>query len=142
MNHAYPWDFLIRSAQAGGIVWWRDWSAKWNTVEPRKGQFDFSEVDPQIDRVVKEGGSIYALLPFPAASWSSEGSESEIAKVAGDDKGARERLRMACPPRDMNDFANYASKVAEHFRSKPAVSHYEILNEPLYTDYALPRQLG
>jgi hypothetical protein len=142
MNHAYPWDFLIRPAHAAGVVWWRDWSAKWNTVEPRKGQFDFSQVDPQIDRVLAEGGSIDALLPFPAASWSSAGSESEIAKLAGEDSGARDRLRRACLPRDLADFSNYATQVAEHFLPKAAVSHYEILNEPLYTDYALPRQLG
>lgn len=142
MNHAYPWDFLVRSAQAGGIVWWRDWSAKWNTIEPRRGQFDFSEVDLQIERVISEGGCVDALLPFPSAAWSSAGSESEIAKVAGEDKGARERLRLACPPKEASDFAKYAAKVAEHYRPKALVSHYELLNEPLYTDYALPRALG
>ena len=37
-NHAYPWDFLVQSAREAGIVWWRDWSAKWQTVEPAEGQ--------------------------------------------------------------------------------------------------------
>ena len=36
-NHAYPWDFLVRLAREAGIVWWRDWSAKWQTVEPATG---------------------------------------------------------------------------------------------------------
>src|SRR5439155_27142899 len=41
MNHAYPWDFLVRSAREAGVVWWRDWSAKWDTVEHKQGQFNF-----------------------------------------------------------------------------------------------------
>ena len=41
-NHAYPWDFLVRLAREAGIVWWRDWSAKWQTVEPEQGRFDFA----------------------------------------------------------------------------------------------------
>ena len=40
-NHAYPWDDLVRLAPQAGIVWWRDWSAKWQTVEPEKGQLGF-----------------------------------------------------------------------------------------------------
>jgi hypothetical protein len=142
MNHAYPWDFLIRSAREVGVVWWRDWSAKWDTIEPKKGHFDFSAVDPQIERVIVQGGKIDALLPFPASSWSTSGSDREIEKIADGDSGAKNRLRLACPPRDVGDFGNYARHVAEHYRGALPVSDFELLNEPLYTDYALPRQLG
>jgi hypothetical protein len=51
-NHAYPWDFLVRLAREAGIVWWRDWSAKWQTVEPQKGKLDFTVADQQIQRVL------------------------------------------------------------------------------------------
>jgi hypothetical protein len=142
MNHAYPWDFLLQSARGAGIGSWRDWSAKWDTVERTKGKFDFSDVDPQVERVVSQGGELTALLAFPSASWSSAASERDIQQMAGDDKGRAAQLRLASMPRDIDDFAKYAGAVAAHYRKHLAVSHFEILNEPLYTDYALPRQLG
>ncbi len=54
-NHAYPWQFLVRLARQAGIVWWRDWSAKWQTVEPEKGRFDWTVADEQINRVQRAG---------------------------------------------------------------------------------------
>ena len=80
-NHAYPWQFLVRLARQAGIVWWRDWSAKWQTVEPEKGQFDWTVADEQINRVRELDSEVDVLLPFPSAaleydrpsrSWSSK----------------------------------------------------------------------
>ena len=39
-NHSYAWDFLVGLARKAGIVSWRDWSAKWQTVEP-EGRLGF-----------------------------------------------------------------------------------------------------
>jgi hypothetical protein len=51
---------------------------------------------------------------------------------------------VSYPPADLNDFGAYAAEVARHYgQSRPrAVTHYQILNEPVYTDYALPRKFG
>ena len=143
-NHAYPWDFLVRLAREAGIVWWRDWSAKWQTVEPVKGKFDFAVADPQIQRVLNLDSQVEVLLPFPSANWSTTARTDEVEKAAGNDTYLRTRLPLSYPPADMKDFGSYAAEVARHFRqSQPrAVTHFQILNEPVYTDYALPRKFG
>jgi hypothetical protein len=143
-NHAYPWDFLVRLAREAGIVWWRDWSAKWQTVEPEKGKFDFSAADPQIQRVLNLDSQVEVLLPFPSANWSTTARADEVEKAAGNDTYLRTRLPLSYPPADMNDFGAYAAEVARHYaQSQPrAVTHFQILNEPVYTDYTLPRKFG
>ena len=144
-NHAYPWDFLVRSAHRAGAVWWRDWSAKWNTVEPQRGTFDWSVPDAQIGRVAAQGGNVEILLPFPSASWSTSARPEVVAKAAGRDGYLRARLPMAFAPRDLDDFGHYAAQTALHYRltTKPTTALYvQILNEPVYTDYALPQAFG
>ncbi len=71
MNHAYPWDFMLNLSRQAGLTWMRDWSAKWFTVEPEQGRWDFSKVDSQIDRVCDAGLNSLVLLPSPSASWCS-----------------------------------------------------------------------
>ena len=143
-NHAYPWDFLVRLAREAGIVWWRDWSAKWQTVEPAKGKFDFTAADTQIQRVLDLDSEVEVLLPFPSASWSTTARAEEVEKAAGTNDYLRARLPLSYAPADLNDFGAYAAEVARHYRqSRPrAVTHFQILNEPVYTDYALPRKFG
>ena len=143
-NHAYPWDFLVRLAREAGIVWWRDWSAKWQTVEPVKGKFDFTVADPQIQRVLNLDSQVEVLLPFPSANWSTTARAEEVEKAAGNDTYLRTRLPLSYAPADLNDFGAYAAAVARHYaQSQPrAVTHFQILNEPVYTDYALPRKFG
>lgn len=143
-NHAYPWDFLVRLARQAGIVWWRDWSAKWQTVEPEKGKFDFSAADAQIQRVLDLNSEVEVLLPFPSASWSTTARAAEVAKAAGDNSYLRARLPLSYAPAESSDFGNYAAAVARHYRQRQprAVTHFQILNEPVYTDYALPRKFG
>ncbi|HID06013.1 MAG TPA: hypothetical protein EYP10_02575, partial [Armatimonadetes bacterium] len=65
MNHAYPWEHLLRLAKRAGVLWWRDWSVKWQFVEPQRGQFDFTHTDPQVNRVLKLNMHVLMLFPFP-----------------------------------------------------------------------------
>lgn len=150
-NHAYPWDFLIESAQRAGVAWWRDWSTKWDTVEPKRGTFDWSIPDAQIGRVVRLGGHVDVLLPFPSASWATSARPETVAKAAGQDGHLRKRLPTAFAPKDLDDFSRYAAEVVRHYRQFPSSSnrmdkspslHVQILNEPVFTDYALPQQFG
>jgi hypothetical protein len=143
-NHAYPWDFLVRLAREAGIVWWRDWSAQWQTVEPEKGKFDFTAADSQIQRVLNLDSQVEVLLPFPSANWSTTARAEEVEQAAGKNAYLRERLPLSYAPADLNDFGAYAAEVARHYaQSRPRpVTHFQILNEPVYTDYALPRKFG
>jgi len=127
-NHAYPWDFLVRLAKTAGVGWWRDWSAKWQTIEPEKGKFDFEVPDAQIRRVLDLGGNVQVLLPFPSTAWSTAA-----------DPGAKDPYAFA--PKDLGDFGTYAARVVRHY-APLGVRAYGILNEPIYTSYALPRQFG
>ena len=54
----------MRLAREAGVVWWRDWSAKWQTIEPTKGQFDWTVADGQIGRVLALNSEVEVLLPF------------------------------------------------------------------------------
>jgi len=143
-NHAYPWDFLIKLAHYAGVIWWRDWSAKWDTIEPEKNKTDFTIPDEQIIRVLKLRGKVDVLLPFPSARWSSSVDPAQVEKAAGNDEYLKARLPLAWMPRNIDDFATHASDVVKHYSKevKPPVSYFEILNEPIYTSYALPRQFG
>lgn len=143
-NHAYPWDFLVQLTHDAGVVWWRDWSAKWQTVEPEQGRFDFAVPDEQIRRVLRLDGQVEVLLPFPSAAWSTAARPEEIAKAAPQPGYLRSRLPLAYAPRDLADFGKYAAEVVRRYRQEQphAVTHYQLLNEPIYTNYALPRQFG
>jgi hypothetical protein len=143
-NHAYPWDFLVSLARDAGVVWWRDWSAKWQTVEPERGRFRFAVPDEQIRRMLKLDGQVEVLLPFPSAAWSTTARPEDIQKAAPQAGYLRARLPMAFAPQDLSDFGRYASEVVRRYRlERPrGVTHYQILNEPIYTNYALPRQFG
>ena len=143
-NHAYPWDFLVRLAREAGILWWRDWSAKWQTVEPEKGRFDWAVPDQQIRRVLGMNSQVEILLPFPSTSWSTTARADEVAKAAEKNSYLAARLPLAYAPKDLNDFGRYATETVRHYRqSQPtSLTHFQILNEPVYTDYSLPRQFG
>ena len=136
MNHAYPWPHLLDLSKQIGLCWFRDWSLKWHDVEPQKGRFDFTQCDYQIDRVLQRGLKVLPLLPFPSSNWSS--SAGAEVKVTGDYPAGIERI--ACMPQDVNDFAAYVRKTVEHYKQRLGV--WEILNEPIYTSYALPRSKG
>ncbi|MFC1715916.1 carbohydrate binding domain-containing protein [Candidatus Poribacteria bacterium] len=136
MNHAYPWPHLLDLSKQMGLRWFRDWSLKWHDVEKDKGTFDFTEADHQIDRVLEQGLNVLPLLPFPSSNWSSSaGPEVETTERY---PGSRERI--AYMPRDMDEFANYVRITVQNHKDRLHV--WEILNEPIYTDYSLPKTKG
>jgi hypothetical protein len=135
MNHAYPWPELLRLSKQFGLTWYRDWSLKWQTVEPRQGHFEFRETDYQIDRVLAHGLNLLGLLPFPSAEWSS-GAPADLEPNAS----MGEHTRQSHRPRDLGEFASYVRRTVEHYRDRIRV--WEVFNEPLYTGYSLPAAAG
>jgi len=136
MNHAYPWPHLLDLSKQIGLCWFRDWSLKWHDVEQEQGKFEFTQPDYQINRVLERGLKVLGLLPFPSSNWSS----SAGAEVKTTERYPVSRERIAYMPRDMNEFATYVHKTVQHYRDRLQV--WEILNEPIYTSYALPRGKG
>lgn len=136
MNHAYPWPHLLDLSKQIGLRWFRDWSLKWHDVEKEKGKFDFTQSDFQINRVLEQGLNVLPLLPFPSGNWSS--SAGPEVKTTEHYPGSRERI--AYMPRNLEEFATYVRKTVQHYRKRLGV--WEILNEPIYTSYALPRRNG
>lgn len=140
MNHAFPWEFLLRLSHAAGIRWWRDWSVKWQTVQPKPDGFDFSVPDAQIDRVLDADGRVLVLFPFPSAVWAATPDQQKIDAAAGENSYLKERLPTAFKPDRLEDFAAYIRAGVEHYEGR--THEFEILNEALYTDYSLPSRFG
>jgi len=137
INHAYGWDDLARPCVQAGVVWARDWSLKWQHLQPAWGAaFDFAKADPQIERALKLGHRVLGLLPFPSAEWSSTAPPPE--KPA---KGyPANRVRLAHAPRDLAAFKAYVGACVKRYRGR--ITWWQCFNEPLYTSYALPRDAG
>ena len=132
INHAFTSARLLGLAKKAGVTWYRDWSLKWQHIEPAKGRFRWEVGDAQIDRVLGEGLHVLPLLPpFPSADWSSEAPEGLPTKGY---PGVR--LRQAWGPKDPRDLAAFIGQAVDRYKGRLHV--WEFLNEPIYTDYALP----
>lgn len=142
-NHAYPWPYLVALARQAGIIWWRDWSAQWQTIERQPGQFNWSAPDAQIGRVLALGGQVDVLIPFPSATWSSSAPEDILAKAATG-KYPDDRMPVAFAPKQTAEFARFAADVARHYsQTNPNPGGtFQILNESVYTSYSLPQKFG
>ncbi|MGD0110407.1 MAG: carbohydrate binding domain-containing protein [Armatimonadota bacterium] len=135
MNHAYADPRLIRLSKDIGLNWFRDWSLKWQQVEPQKGRFDFDMTDFQIDRVYDQGLNVLGLLPFPSSDW---GSSAPPDVKTSHDMG--EHARQAYKPRDLSEYATYVRTTVGRYKDRVHV--WEILNEPLTTGYSVPQSTG
>ena len=137
MNHPYPWKFMLPLCKSAGLTWMRDWSVAWDTVEPKQGEWDFQNTDTQIARIQDAKLNTLMLLPFPSASWSSSADvEKDNART---EESITKRLR-AHASRIPGSFRNYVKESVRHYGNR--IDHFSILNEPVYTMYALPERYG
>jgi hypothetical protein len=136
MNHAYPWPHLLDLSRKAGLVWVRDWSCKWQQVEPEKGRFTFAETDDQINRPLRHGLKVLGLLPFPSSHWSSTAPPNY--RLSDDYVSRREHVAYA--PRDSGEFENYVERTVSHYQDR--VGWWQVFNEPIFTSYSLPRRFG
>jgi len=132
VNHAPvtpEWCALLRR---GGLSWARDWTLRWQVVEPEEGRFDFRQADAQMGRLKRAGFRTLCLLPpFPSSNWASTApADMDTSGYPG------VRIRMAYAPRDPALLARFIGRTVERYRGD--VHDWEFLNEPVYTDYSLP----
>lgn len=145
VNHAYPNSSLLQLAAKAGVTWCRDWSLKWQQIEPEKGKYQWAVSDPQINRVAAQRLSLLGMIPFPSTDWNSTAPELETLKAAspryraggrGRDQELLSRARWAWPPREVSELTAYIKAAVNRYRNQVQV--WEFLNEPVYTSYALP----
>ena len=102
VNHAYPWPHLLELTRKAGIAWFRDWSLKWQEVEPEKGHFTFAKTDYQIDRA--QG----CRLPRPRAVAVCHWSRLGAAKSVGVSHALSGEPRpRGIRPAQLGEFENY-----------------------------------
>lgn len=157
LNHAFGWPGMLDLCRQAGLVCARDWSLKWQDVEPRKGHFTFAETDAEIDRILRQGIQVMSVPGFPSSMWSSTAPASvkqhdpwyETSSKAPDPESQRDDVlaevgwpfrRMAYPPRDMAEFKNYVAQIVGHYKWR--IRDWEVFNESLYTSYSLPQAAG
>ena len=112
INHAYSRPYLLRLCKIGGITWARDWSLKWNDVEPEKSKWDFSRTDAEIDRILKEKLNVLGMLPFPSTEWSTTSPADLKVKIGK----LGTRIRIAFAPRDKDEFQEYVGRTVRQRR--------------------------
>lgn len=101
-------------AGAAGVKWSRE-EFSWSSIEPRRGEFDFSFYDAVVDTARRHGISVYGLLAY-WSPWTQAYTEEGI-----------------------EDFCRWARAVVEHFRDR--VKHWEVYNEPNIFFWSGPRDL-
>lgn len=157
LNHAFAWpEQLVLSRQAG-LLWMRDWSPKWQDVEPEKGQFTYVETDAQIDRLLRQGLKVLGLMAFPSSMWSSSAPASVkspdpwyASRTEMPDTERRREdvlaemdapyLRMGYAPRDLGEFEDYVARTVAHFKDR--IHDWHAFNEPIHTNYAFDGTRG
>ncbi len=134
LNHVPTTVAACMQLKKAGITWARDWSMKWDSVEPTEGVYDFAEIDRQVDRIQDVGMHLLPLLPSqPSASWSSEAPTGELSPVK----------RRAYAPAAFHRPSLNAFVAASVKRYKDRVRYWEFLNEPLWVPwYCLPTDGG
>jgi hypothetical protein len=157
MNHAFGWPEMLTLCKRAGVIWMRDWSMKWQTVQPEPGPFNFTETDAQIDRLLRQDIKVLEVLAFPSSMWSTTAPEKvrrndpwyltysnapdpqtqfdEILAESGSYIG-----RLGYAPRDMKEFQDYVGQTVAHYKGR--IQYWQVFNEPIYTSYALPRGAG
>ncbi len=142
INHAYFWPHLLDLCRQAGLGWVRDWSLKWQEVEPEKGRFRFDETDLQIDRPLRSGLRVLGLLPFPSSDWSSSAPARTLARIEPDEAYSNHSAltRVAYAPRNEAEFENYVEHMVAHYRGR--IQWWQVFNESLCTHYSLPPSAG
>ena len=142
INHAYSWPHLLDLCRQAGLGWVRDWSLRWQQVEPEKGRFTFAETDLQIDRPLQSGLRVLGLLPFPSSDWSSSAPASALAKIESDEAYSNHGAltRVAYAPRNVAEFESYVERTVAHYRGR--IQWWQVFNESLCTHYSLPPSVG
>jgi hypothetical protein len=157
INHAYGWPEQLDLGRKAGLVWVRDWSLKWQDVEPQKGQFAFGESEAEIDRLVRKDFRMLSILGFPSSMWSSSAPATvqppdpwyyPLTQYPDPERRRDDLLlelglsfvRCGYAPRDAAEFENYVTQTVNRFKDR--VHDWQAFNEPFDTSYSFSAANG
>lgn len=134
INHIPTTREACQQLRKAGVTWGRDWSMKWDAIEPREGQEDYAEIDRQVDRTLAAGMHLLPILPpQPSAAWASEAPEGELPAV--------ERTAYAPAPEHREKLHRFIGNTVSRYKDR--LTYCEFLNEPLWVPwYCLPTSAG
>jgi Cellulase (glycosyl hydrolase family 5) len=97
---------------------WRLWDANvaWPNLEPKKGEWDFTQLDKYVEMAGQHNVEI--LLPLGLSpQWASARPNEKSAYSPGN----------SAEPQNIDDWRNYVRMVATRYKGK--IHHYELWNE-------------
>jgi len=97
---------------------WRLWDSgtTWANLETRKGAWNFSVLDADVERAQNAGVEVLLVLAF-SPPWASSRPEEPTYYAPG----------LAAEPRDMEDWRSYVRMVAMRYRGR--IAAYQLWNE-------------
>jgi len=99
----------------------------WDSIEPRKGVFDFTTTDEAVREAFRSGVSIIASL-WPYAMWD-QGNKKEC-KVSGRIDAMRGRIPdYRCKPQDMKAYRSFLRELVERYDGDDDFGSYPISDE-------------
>lgn len=136
INHAYPWDEWLVLCRRMGITWVRDWTLKWQYVEPEPGRFELDKADYYIERPLRLGMQELCMFPFPSSVWAAEKPPTRPAE----EPRLYRPIETAFRPTDPGLLKRYITACVERYRDR--IKHWEVFNESIFTTYSLPHTYG
>lgn len=157
INHAFGWPEQSLLCRQAGLLWVRDWSPKWQAVEPKKGEFTFAASDAVIDPSVRQNLKVLGLLGFPSSHWSSSAPADvqppdpwyHTVHQTPDPERQKDTIlmeeglphvRLGYAPRDLDEYANYVAATVNHYKDR--IHDWQAFNEPLDGAYSFPAAQG
>ncbi len=136
INHAYGWDKWLDLARRIGVTWVRDWTLKWDWLEPERGKLNVAKGEPWIERIVRARMAPLCMFPFPSTRWAAENPQQRPKQ----ERKLYRPIETAFRPTDLPAFKNYIRQCVHHYKDR--VRHWEIFNESVFTSYSLPDDYG
>lgn len=101
----------------------RDWgfrhirlSAHWETVEAKRGQYDFSDLDWYVDRAADAGAKVVLAIGQKTPRWPECHEPAWAKKLSATENRAA--------------LLKYITATVEHYRHRPGVELWQVENEP------------
>ncbi len=115
-----PKKVLVDSLDDLGIKNYR-LSAYWTVVEPRRGGYDFSEIDWQLDEVEKRGGSVVLAVGRRLPRWPECHDPKWIKGLS---------LKQT-----QQEVLNLLKKIVERYKNRDVITAWQVENEPFLSTF-------